>query len=59
MKKTIEFDFHKFVERLKELNLENGYNGMKEDVSDEDVWRVEGYQDCLEDVIAVFEECLK
>lgn len=59
MKETIEFDFHKFVERLKELNSKNGYNGAKEEASDEDVWTVKGYQDCLEDVIEVFKECLK
>ena len=59
MKEIIEFDFHKFVERLKELNSENGYKGMKEDASDEDVWRVKGYQDCLGDVIEAFEECME
>ena len=59
MKETMEFDFHKFIERLKELNTKNGYNGVKEEASDEDVWMVKGYQDCLEDVIEVFKECLK
>lgn len=59
MKETMEFDFHKFIERLKELNTKNGYKGAKEEVSDEDVWTVKGYQDCLEDVIEAFKECLK
>lgn len=59
MKQVMEFDFNKFIERLKEMNLKHGYKALGDDVSDEDVWTVKGYQDCLEDVIEAFKECLE
>ena len=59
MKELMEFDFDKFIERLKEMNMKHGYKALGEDPSDKDVWTVKGYQDCLEDIIAVFKECLE
>lgn len=59
MKEMMEFDFNKFVERLKEMNLKHGLRGLAEDASDEDIWTVKGYQDCLEDVIEAFKECME
>lgn len=58
MKQTMEFDFDKFIERLKEMNLMYGHMTLADDASDEDVWMVKGYQDCLEDVIDLFKECV-
>ena len=58
MKEMMEFDFDKFVERLKEMNLKHGLMGLAEDASDEDMWTVKGYQDCLEDVIEALKECM-
>lgn len=58
MKEMIEFDFDRFVGRLKKMNTEHGYKALADDASDEDVWTVKGYQDCLEDVIEVFRECV-
>jgi hypothetical protein len=59
MKELMEFDFNKFVESLKKMNMEHGYKALGNDASDEDVWTVKGYQDCLEDVIEVFKECME
>ena len=59
MKELMEFDFDKFIERLKEMNMKHGHKALGEDPSDEDMWTVKGYQDCLEDTIAVFKECLE
>lgn len=59
MKQTMEFDFDKFIEKLKEMNLTHGHKALADDASDEDVWTVKGYQDCLEDVIEVFKECME
>ena len=59
MKELMEFDFNKFVESLKKMNLEHGHKALSEDSSDEDVWTVKGYQDCLEEIIKVFRECLE
>lgn len=58
MKDVIEFDFNKFIERLKEMNVEHGHKALGEDASNEDIWTVHGYQDCLEDVIDAFKECI-
>lgn len=58
MKELMEFDFDRFVERLKKMNLEHGMRGIGDDASDEDMWTVKGYQDCLKDVIEVFKECV-
>lgn len=59
MKEVFEFDFHAFIEKLKKMNLEHGYKALGDDVSDEDIWRVHGYQDCLDDVINIFKECME
>lgn len=58
MKLIMQFDFDKFVQRLKEMNLKHGLRGLAEDTNDEDMWKVKGYQDCLEDVIGAFKECM-
>lgn len=58
MKQSMEFDFDKFIERLKEMNLAHGHSALGDDPSDEDIWTVKGYQDCLEDVIDAFRECM-
>ena len=52
------FDLSKFLKGLKELNTGHGYKSLGEEPSDEDVWAVKGYQDCLDDVINIFKECL-
>lgn len=59
MKQTMEFDFDKFIERLKKMNLAHGYKALGDDPGDEDIWTAKGYQDCLEDVIDVFRECME
>lgn len=59
MKQSMEFDFDKFIERLKEMNLAHGHKALSDDPSDEDIWKIKGYQDCLEDVIDVFGECME
>ena len=58
MKELMEFDFEKFIERLKEMNSEHGHKSLGEDSSNKDMWTVKGYQDCLEDVIDLFKECI-
>lgn len=59
MKEVMEFDFKKFIQRLKEMNAEHGFKSLPDEpVDKEDVWMIKGYQDCLEDVISIFKECL-
>lgn len=58
MKQTMEFDFDKFIEGLKEMNSKHGYKSLGEDPGNEDVWTVKGYQDCLEEIINLFKECM-
>jgi hypothetical protein len=58
MKELMEFDFEKFIERLKEMSLEHGHTSLGEDSSNKDMRTVKGYQDCLEDVIEAFKECM-
>lgn len=59
MKELMEFDFDKFIERLKEMNLAHGHSTLGDNPSDEDIWTVKGYQDCFEDVINIFKECME
>lgn len=58
MKELIEFDINKFVSELKKLNQSKGYSALKEGATEADLYRIMGWQDCMEAIIDLFEECL-
>ena len=57
MKRLIEFDIDKFISELKKLNHDNGYSSLKEDSTEDDMYRVAGWQNCMEVIVNLFEEC--
>lgn len=56
----IEFDMNKFTGELRKLNNENGYPSVKDkEITELEIFKVNGWQDCMNAVIDTFKECIQ